>query len=41
MGGVRLGLRSEDEVADAYGSMTDHIGGRMTGGRSSRWHDPA
>lgn len=30
-GGVRLGLRSEDEVADAYRSMVDHIGERMTG----------
>jgi acetyl coenzyme A synthetase (ADP forming)-like protein len=32
VGGVRLGLRSEDEVADAYRSMADHIGERMTGG---------
>ena len=32
VGGVRLGLRSEDEVADAYRSMADHIGDRMTGG---------
>jgi acyl-CoA synthetase (NDP forming) len=32
VGGVRLGLRSEDEVADAYGSMADHIGERMKGG---------
>ena len=32
VGGVHLGLRSEDEVADAYRSMADHIGDRMTGG---------
>ena len=32
VGGVRLGLRSEDEVADAYRSMADHIGDGMTGG---------
>ena len=32
VGGVRLGLRSEREVADAYASMADHIGYRMTGG---------
>ena len=32
VGGVRLDLRSEDEVADAYQSMADHIGERMTGG---------
>jgi acetyl coenzyme A synthetase (ADP forming)-like protein len=32
VGGVRLGLRSEDEVADAYRSMADHIGDQMTGG---------
>jgi acyl-CoA synthetase (NDP forming) len=31
-GGVRLDLRSADEVADAYASMLDHIGERMTGG---------
>jgi acyl-CoA synthetase (NDP forming) len=31
-GGVRLGLRSADEVADAYESMVDRIGERMTGG---------
>jgi acetyl coenzyme A synthetase (ADP forming)-like protein len=32
VGGVRLGLRSQDEVADAYRSMAEHIGERMTGG---------
>jgi acyl-CoA synthetase (NDP forming) len=32
VGGVRLGLRSEGEVADAYAAMADHIGERMTGG---------
>jgi acetyl coenzyme A synthetase (ADP forming)-like protein len=31
-GGVRLGLESEPEVADAYGAMADAIGGAMTGG---------
>jgi acyl-CoA synthetase (NDP forming) len=31
VGGVRLGLRSEAEVADAYGSMAESIGARMTG----------
>ncbi len=30
-GGVRLGLRSADEVADAYRSMEHHIGERMSG----------
>jgi acyl-CoA synthetase (NDP forming) len=30
-GGVRLGLRSENEVADAYRSMSTRIGERMTG----------
>jgi acyl-CoA synthetase (NDP forming) len=32
VGGVRLDLRSESEVADAYASMADRIGERMTGG---------
>jgi acyl-CoA synthetase (NDP forming) len=32
VGGVRLGLRSQDEVSDAYRSMAEHIGERMTGG---------
>ena len=32
VGGVRLGLRSEDDVADAYRSMADQIGEPMTGG---------
>jgi len=32
VGGVRLGLYSEDEVAEAYRSMADDIGARMTGG---------
>jgi acyl-CoA synthetase (NDP forming) len=31
-GGVRLGLQSENEVADAYRSMAARIGERMTGG---------
>jgi acetyl coenzyme A synthetase (ADP forming)-like protein len=31
-GGVRLGLESEDDVADAYHAMADAIGVRMTGG---------
>jgi acetyl coenzyme A synthetase (ADP forming)-like protein len=31
-GGVQLGLRSANEVADAYTSMADCIGERMTGG---------
>ncbi|MGE0140523.1 MAG: GNAT family N-acetyltransferase [Ilumatobacteraceae bacterium] len=31
IGGVRLGLSSEDEVADAYRSMSDHVGPPMTG----------
>ncbi len=31
VGGVRLGLRSEREVADAYASMAGTIGERMTG----------
>jgi acyl-CoA synthetase (NDP forming) len=31
-GGVRLGLESEPEVADAYRAMADAIGGAMTGG---------
>ena len=39
-GGVRLGLRSEDEVADAYRSMADHIGERMTGGDIQRMAAP-
>jgi acetyl coenzyme A synthetase (ADP forming)-like protein len=30
-GGVQLGLRSEDEVTDAYRSMKHHIGEGMTG----------
>jgi acetyl coenzyme A synthetase (ADP forming)-like protein len=32
VGGVRLDLASEGEVVDAYASMADHIGERMTGG---------
>jgi acetyl coenzyme A synthetase (ADP forming)-like protein len=32
VGGVRLGLRSEAEVVDAYESMADDVGERMTGG---------
>lgn len=32
VGGVRLGLSSEDEVAEAYRSMAGNIGARMTGG---------
>jgi acyl-CoA synthetase (NDP forming) len=31
VGGVRLGLQSEQEVADAYTSMADQVGDRMTG----------
>jgi acyl-CoA synthetase (NDP forming) len=31
VGGVRLNLGSEDEVADAYRYMADHIGERMRG----------
>jgi acyl-CoA synthetase (NDP forming) len=31
VGGVRLGLSSEDEVADAYRSMSDRVGSPMTG----------
>jgi acetyl coenzyme A synthetase (ADP forming)-like protein len=31
VGGVRLGLSSEDEVADAYREMSDRIGDLMTG----------
>ncbi|MGH9248598.1 MAG: acetate--CoA ligase family protein [Acidimicrobiales bacterium] len=31
VGGVRLGLSSEEEVADAYRSMADHVGEPMTG----------
>jgi acyl-CoA synthetase (NDP forming) len=31
LGGVRLGLTSGDEVADAYRSMANRIGGKMTG----------
>jgi acetyl coenzyme A synthetase (ADP forming)-like protein len=40
VGGVRLGLRSEPEVADAYASMADHIGERMTGGIVQRMAAP-
>jgi acyl-CoA synthetase (NDP forming) len=40
VGGVRLGLRSEAEVADAYRSMFDHIGERMTGGTIQRMAAP-
>ncbi len=32
VGGVRLDLRSPDEVVDAYRSMTSHVGEPMTGG---------
>lgn len=32
VGGVRLGLRSEAEVADAYERMAANLGERMTGG---------
>lgn len=32
LGGVRLGLRSEAEVADAYERMAANLGERMTGG---------
>jgi acetyl coenzyme A synthetase (ADP forming)-like protein len=31
VGGVRLGLSTEDEVADAYRSMSDDVGESMTG----------
>jgi acetyl coenzyme A synthetase (ADP forming)-like protein len=39
-GGVRLGLRSEDEVADAYRSMQHHIGERMTGATVQQMASP-
>jgi acetyl coenzyme A synthetase (ADP forming)-like protein len=39
-GGVRLSLRSEDEVADAYRSMVDHIGERMTSGTIQQMAPP-
>jgi acetyl coenzyme A synthetase (ADP forming)-like protein len=39
-GGVRLGLQSEHEVENAYQSMVDHIGERMTGGMIQRMAAP-
>jgi acetyl coenzyme A synthetase (ADP forming)-like protein len=40
IGGVRLGLRSPQEVADAYRSMSNHIGAAMTGGIVQQMVDP-
>jgi acyl-CoA synthetase (NDP forming) len=39
-GGVRLGLQSENEVADAYGSMAARIGERMTGAVIQQMAEP-